>query len=429
MENIQSIILSLIADTAFCVTYPTFYSSVVNMRIKRWQYVLIMASIFMLLTPLQYIIPITHPVVYIAGIVINLGGIIIFGKDKLPKKIIYELIPYASDILSYYVYLVARSFFMPEWQPVFGVKVLSDYLEAGILLSQTILSLFIISKIINRKKPTVNNLTAIYILTIMIVQIFIMTFIMYIYYTNVSFNVFCIALIAYLLICTLLTVAVLYYSVHINRKQIKQDMIEQQYLFMNTQYEQLRNSYVSYKKLRHDIKDHLNVVNGLAMQGKTEELQAYTNTLTQDWETLSSKTLCDVPAVDIIIAEKYNIASASGIKTDFVVSGIKEANADNVYLSSIFANLLNNALEASCHCSHEPYISLRCAIMMKKLVITCRNSMPDHPHKKSDAQNHGYGLHIIDDFAKLLGGTFVYEHDDSTFTAIVTIPISEGRKV
>lgn len=426
MGNIQSIILSLLSDIMFSVTYPTFYSSVVKLRIKRWQYVLMMASIIMLLTPLQYILPISHLVVFISGIIINIGGIIIFGKDKLPKKIIYGLIPYAADILCSSVYLIIRSFLMPEWQPDFGVKVLSDYLEAAILLLQTILSLFIISKIIKRKKPTINDLTAIYMLIIMIVQMFIMTFIMYIYYNNVNYAVFCTVLIIYMLVSAGLTIAVLYYTVRINRKQIKQDMIEQQYQFMNTQYEQLQNSYVSYKKLRHDIKDHLNVVNGLAMQGKTEELQAYTNTLTQDWEALSSKTFCDVPAVDIIIAEKYNIASASGIKTDFVISGVKETNADNVYLSSIFANLLNNALEASSHCSHEPYISLRCAIMMKKLVITCRNSMPDHPHTKSDAQNHGYGLHIIDDFAKLLGGTFVYEHDDSMFTAIVTIPVSEG---
>ena len=429
MENIQSIIFSMIADTAFCVTYPVFYSSVVKLRIKRWQYVLIMVLIFILLTPLQYILPVAHIVVFISGVIINLGSVIIFGKDRLLKKIIYGLIPYAADILCSSIYMIIRAFLMPEWQPNFGNKMVSDTLDLTIILLMILLMLFIISKIIQRKKPTINDLTAIYILTIMTVQMFIMTFIMYIYYTNVSFNVFYTALIIYMLISAVLTVAVLYYTVRINRKQIKQDMIERQYLFMNTQYEQLRNSYVSYKKLRHDIKDHLNVVNGLAMQGKTEELQAYTNTLTQDWETLSSKTFCDVPAVDIIIAEKYNIASASGIKTDFVVSGIKETNADNVYLSSIFANLLNNALEASSHCSHEPYISLRCAIMMKKLVITCRNSMPDHPHKKSDAQNHGYGLHIIDDFAKLLGGTFVYEHDDSTFTAIVTIPISEGRKV
>lgn len=429
MENIQSLILSLIADTAISVTYPTFYSSIMELRIKKWQYVLIMFLIFMLLTPWQYIFPIPHIVVYVSGIVINLLGLIIFSKEKITKKIIYAFIPYMVDIVGSSIYLVIRLFLTPEWKPTFGETMFSEVLEMTIMVLQIILSLFIISKIIQHKRPKINDFTAVYIISIIIVQIYMATFIMYIYWTNVHFSVFCIILIAYMLVMSGLTITVLYCNSLINKKQMKQNMIEQQYQFMNTQYEQLRNSYITYKKLRHDIKDHLTVVNGLAMKGEIEELQTYTSTLTQNWETLSSKTFCDVPAVDIIIAEKYNAATASGIRTDFVIKSIKETNVDNVYLSGIFANLLNNALEASSNCSHEPYISLHCGIIMEKLVIRCRNSMPDHAYPKSDVQNHGYGLHIINDFAKLLGGTFVYEHDNNIFTAIVTIPVNEGRAV
>lgn len=345
----------------------------------------------------------------------------------MQKKIIYGLIPYISDMVLSSLYLVIRLLLTPEWQPTFGEQLWSEILEPTIMVLQIILSLFIISKIIQRKKPKINDFTAIYIISVMIVQMYMTTFIMYIYWTNVRFSVFCIVLVAYILLMSGLTITVLYYNSRMNKKQMKQNMIEYQYQFMNTQYEQLRNSYITYKKLRHDIKDHLAVVNGLAMKGKIEELQTYTDTLTRDWETLSSKTFCDVPAVDIIIAEKYNVASASGIKTDFVINGIKEVNADSVYLSSIFANLLNNALEASYRCSNKPYISLHCGVITECLVITCYNSMPDYQYKKSDSQNHGYGLRIIDDFVKLLGGTFIHEHNDSTFTAIVTIPVREGR--
>lgn len=427
MENIQPLIISLIADIVISIVWPVFYSSIMKPRIKRWQYILLMVLIFMLLTPLQYIFSIPHIVTFILGIIVNIGGVVVFLKGKIAKKIIYGLIPYISDMVLSSLYLVIRLLLTPEWQPTFGEQLWSEILEPTIMVLQIILSLFIISKIIQRKKPKINDFTAIYIISVMIVQMYMTTFIMYIYWTNVRFSVFCIVLVAYILLMSGLTITVLYYNNRMNKKQLKQNMIEQQYQFMNTQYEQLRNSYITYKKLRHDIKDHLAVVNGLAMKGKIEELQTYTDTLTRDWETLSSKTFCDVPAVDIIIAEKYNVASASGIKTDFVINGIKEVNANSVYLSGIFANLLNNALEAASHCSHKPYINLRSGIIMKKLVITCHNSMPDCPYQKSDAQNHGYGLRIIDDFAKLLEGAFTYEHSDSTFTAIVTIPVREGR--
>ena len=79
----------------------------------------------------------------------------------------------------------------------------------------------------------------------------------------------------------------------------------------------------------------------------------------KNWDSLSAKTYCDVQAIDIILAEKYNIATANHIRTDFLVGGIKEANLDNVYLCSIFSNLLNNALEASKYCTTNPYIELK----------------------------------------------------------------------
>ena len=113
------------------------------------------------------------------------------------------------------------------------------------------------------------------------------------------------------------------------------------------------------------------------------------------------------------------MATANHIRTDFLVGGIKEANLDNVYLCSIFSNLLNN-----------PYIELKSSIQLSNLVITCRNSMPQVIRKKDDPNhNHGYGLHIIKDLSNLLGGNFVYEHDEHNFTAIVTIPINDKEEV
>ena len=124
------------------------------------------------------------------------------------------------------------------------------------------------------------------------------------------------------------------------------------------------------------------------------------------------------------------MATANHIRINFLVGGIKEANLDNVYLCSIFSNLLNNALEASKYCTTNPYIELKSSIQLSNLVITCRTSMPQVIRKKDDPNhNHGSGLHIIKDLSNLLGGNFVYEHDEHNFTAIVTIPINDKEEV
>lgn len=86
MENIQPLIISLIADIVISIIWPVFYSSIMKPRIKRWQYILLMVLIFMLLTPLQYIFSIPHIVTFILGIIVNIGGCCCIFKRKDCKK-------------------------------------------------------------------------------------------------------------------------------------------------------------------------------------------------------------------------------------------------------------------------------------------------------------------------------------------------------
>ena len=353
-----------------------------------------------------------------------MGCIFILSDDKPLKKILFTFIPYISDILLSLTYLSLRTILMPNFDSAYGGQTLTglsripNAVEPLLLFIVEMLVLFLISKWIQHKKPKMSDLTIIYILSIIIVQIFILTFLMHIYYAKVSILKFILVLILYMVISILLTVLVIRYSIRISKEQAKQEFVVNQYNLLSSQYDQLRNNYVNYKKLRHDLKDHINVINGLSQKADKEELTEYTSKLLKNWDSLSAKTYCDVPAIDIILAEKYNMAAA------------KEANLDNVYLCSIFSNLLNNALEASKYCTTNPYIELKSSIQLSNLVITCRNSMPQVIRKKDDPNhNHGYGLHIIKDLSNLLGGNFVYEHDEHNFTAIVTIPINDKDEV
>lgn len=419
----QALIFEIISDIIFSIIFPAFYASVLTLRIKKWQYILPMSVIFSVLGVTLYLAQVPQPVVFITGICINFIGIYFAFNDRILKKFLYTLIPYAADIIVSLAYISLRTLLMPGWESNFGSRDFIDFTELAIMMLETTLALLIISIVIRRKKLKVNDLTAIYLLAIIILQIFLVSFLLYVYYTKIQFGLFITVITIYIVISVTITLLVIRYSISLERKQNKQELIVSQYKFMTSQYEQLRNSYVGYRKLRHDLKEHINVINGLALQGKTEELKDYTSSLTRDWETLSSRTFCDVPAVDIVIADKYNIAVSEGIKADFIIKGIKEANTDDIYLCSIISNLLNNALEATMQCRTERYVKLHSGIVMDNLVITCHNSYSEHNSKKANPQNHGYGLHIINDFSKLLGGNFVYCYDDNTFSATVTIPI------
>ena len=87
-----------------------------------------------------------------------------------------------------------------------------------------------------------------------------------------------------------LTFLVIRYSIRISKEQAKQEFVVNQYNLLSSQYDQLRNNYVNYKKLRHDLKDHINVINGLSQKADKEELTEYTSKLLKNWDSLSAKT-------------------------------------------------------------------------------------------------------------------------------------------
>ena len=426
MAQCQVSLVDGLMDFSFSILIALFYASVLSARYGKTKFRVIVSAVMITATIITDLLHTPQTTKFFLGIFIL----------KPLKKILFTFIPYISDILLSLTYLSLRTILLPNFDSAYGGQTLTglsripNAVEPLLLFIVEMLVLFLISKWIQHKKPKMSDLSIIYILSIIIVQIFILTFLMHIYYAKVSILKFILVLILYMVISILLTVLVIRYSIRISKEQAKQEFVVNQYNLLSSQYDQLRNNYVNYKKLRHDLKDHINVINGLSQKADKEELTEYTSKLLKNWDSLSAKTYCDVPAIDIILAEKYNMATANHIRTDFLVGGIKEANLDNVYLCSIFSNLLNNALEASKYCTTNPYIELKSSIQLGNLVITCRNSMPQVIRKKDDPNhNHGYGLHIIKDLSNLLGGNFVYEHDEHNFTAIVTIPINDKEEV
>ncbi len=71
---------------------------------------------------------------------------------------------------------------------------------------------------------------------------------------KISILKFVLVLIVYMIISISLTVLVIRYSIRISKEQAKQEFVVNQYNLLSSQYDQLRNNYVNYKKLRHDLK-------------------------------------------------------------------------------------------------------------------------------------------------------------------------------
>lgn len=418
--------VTILTDLIFCIMFPIFYSSVLSMRFGKLKYFIVcFIAMLFIFDPIVYTVDMPQYAMFFSGIVMMLGLLFIFSNDKPLKIIVCLIIPYAVNIATSMIYLAFRSVFMPDIDIVFGY---STILDTIIMYGAMVPPLYYISKKFSRKKIEVRELSSIYTLSIIPIQMALLTFIMYIYQQDIDQRMFMIGLTAYLVTFSVITFLVIRRSASLSRKQSRMQFMSDQYELLSSQYNELHSSYISYRRLRHDLKEHIQIIDTLLSKGETKELSDYTKKLTDDWNKLSSRTFCDVPAVDIVLADKYNSSVSMGIKTEFSVSGIKESGADRIYLCSIFANLLNNALEAAANCSKTPYISLNSGIRINYLVIKCENSIPDTIKEKENPDEHGYGLGIVENLCSQLGGDFTHSSDDNKFTAIARILIQESTK-
>ncbi len=100
------------------------------------------------------------------------------------------------------------------------------------------------------------------------------------------------------------------------------------------------------RAFRHDIKNHLSVLNGLLNNARIEEAREYLQTLSAVSDSLSVFCQTGNPVVDILLSEKLRIAEAAGIAVQASVILPNPCGVDEFDLCVIFANALDNAISA-----------------------------------------------------------------------------------
>ena len=104
--------------------------------------------------------------------------------------------------------------------------------------------------------------------------------------------------------------------------------------------------YEKTRAFRHDIKNHLSVLDNLLSTGQASEAKEYLEKLKHKTAELSFPYQTGNPIVDVLLGEKLKLADLRGIGTEVSVVWPKNCGIDDFDLCVIFANALDNALEA-----------------------------------------------------------------------------------
>ncbi len=179
-----------------------------------------------------------------------------------------------------------------------------------------------------------------------------------------------------------------------------------------------------FQSLRHELKNHLSVMEALLRDKQYDKLQEY-------FDEFSGKSLpqfeqfhCRNPIITSVISQQMNAARAAGIRLDAVAAVPERLGIADGDLCSMLSNMIENGIEG---CRRAGGNLIRATLHTEKncLFITVTNPAeadilqknPNLATTKSDPAGHGFGIPILRRIAEQYDGIVSFSEDSGWFTA------------
>ena len=197
----------------------------------------------------------------------------------------------------------------------------------------------------------------------------------------------------------------------------KEEMQLNYYRIMNKKEEEI-------KKINHDIKNNLQIIYTLDNDDDKERL---VNKILMNLKKYELVKYSSNEILNITLNTKVFEAHNKGIKIDILLNK-KVDFMDDLDISNLFSNLLDNAIEGA-ERSSSKMVSLSIRKKMNYTIIKCTNTFDGIIKKGSKDSietrkdnNHGYGLKIIDDIVKKYDGELSVIYSNDKFILTILIP-------
>ena len=214
-----------------------------------------------------------------------------------------------------------------------------------------------------------------------------------------------------------------------NEERIKEKQAYNRLETKNDYYEKVEESQNQIRRLYHDMNNHL--YNIQMMNKSSEDASDYIVSLQNELKEARKTRVSGNSLFDIIVDEKMNICQSKGIDFKIDVDSKNTGFIKNMDMSSILANILDNAIEACDKMtSNKKYIKLTSMWSDDMFVIICENSKENDVKKigdrfitdKLNKSEHGIGIKSVEKSVKNYDGNMMIFCDDSLFKVKIMIP-------
>lgn len=289
----------------------------------------------------------------------------------------------------------------------------------------------IFTRSINRKK--VEKVTLSQFIGFLIIPtisiIYIYTLVMYLQLYSGFFEV------VLFIINIILTIGLNIYTTYIFETISKNNVLQNEINLFHQQtdlqykyYDNLEKKYEESRKIIHDIRNHLHTVENLYSTGDKESGKKYTDDIHRMLNELNQKYYTRNRVLNIILNDKFNKIKNTHIDLNYSTGDVGLEFIRDIDITTIFANLLDNAIEAAYEVKDNSYIKLDIDKFNDFIVINIINSTNIKPIKKgklfkSTKVNHqGLGIGNIKRTLDSYEASMVIDYTENEFRVNILIP-------
>ena len=179
-----------------------------------------------------------------------------------------------------------------------------------------------------------------------------------------------------------------------------------------------------YRSLRHELKNHISLMESLLREEKYDELRKYFAEYAGKITPQLAEFRCPNPLVTSVITHQMNTALAAGVSLDVIAAVPETLGIADDDLCSLLSNMLDNGVEG---CLRAGKSLVKATLHTDKgcLFVTVTNPAdeaalrdnPDLRTTKDNAESHGFGIPILRSIAAKYDGIVSFRVEDGWFTA------------
>jgi sensor histidine kinase regulating citrate/malate metabolism len=204
--------------------------------------------------------------------------------------------------------------------------------------------------------------------------------------------------------------------------KLKLRLLEQQSHLQYEYYVSQEEKYNESVKILHDVNKHLTMIEQIYEIDRADDAKQYAKEIGKMLQPLVLQQYTNNPILNILLNEKKKYAVYHNIKFELKIESIDLQFMEPIEITTVFGNLLDNAIEACNALPDNRYISLKLDTYNDFVAIHISNSSSGHTKwsgRKPVSQkgkDHGIGLINVENIIKKYNGNMILKEENNVFS-------------